>query len=356
MSLQGFYTNKGSALAAKIAAGTAALTVTRVVAGSGHTADPASATSLPDIQQTLAVGSPTVSGNTATLPVTLAEVQAGSSYSLTELGVYATDPDAGEILFQIYQLDTSAPITAGGENVLRFYLRQTIGAQGVTVTCSPAGLLLDRDLDPLRNKVLATGSSSRTETMRAAELPAFLNALPRLLTESLELNVTGTTDALINLHNFYGSGSIRINGGDAASTSFLNGVEVTNCSIAINIWNCTIYPNSTSCVSIKNSCLTLQTCSLVGNGNSRGIGAGTGSMVTAENCDYINHSIAVFAGRMTLISITDEGSHTYQNNVTGAYVWYGGVILLCYRTPDLLGGAANTKDGGVIAKANGTLL
>lgn len=103
LTLQGFYTNKGRVLAAKIAAGTAGMTVTRIVAGSGHTADIPSATTLPYQKQTLHTGLPSICGSTATLPVTLLEAEAAVSYSLTELGVgvYASDLDAGEILFQV---------------------------------------------------------------------------------------------------------------------------------------------------------------------------------------------------------------------------------------------------------------
>lgn len=152
MTLQGFYTNKGRALAAKITAGTTEMTVTRIVAGSGHTADIPSATDLPEQKQTLHTGIPSVSGSTATLPVTLLEAEAASSYDLTELGVYAADPDAGEILFQVYQLDRAEHIVTSDENALRFYLRQSIGSDGVTVTCSPAGVLLEEDIAELRVK------------------------------------------------------------------------------------------------------------------------------------------------------------------------------------------------------------
>ena len=55
MNIQGTYTNKGLALAAKTAVG-ACLRVTRVVGGSGHTPDIPKATQLPEIRQTLAVG------------------------------------------------------------------------------------------------------------------------------------------------------------------------------------------------------------------------------------------------------------------------------------------------------------
>ena len=97
MNIQGTYTNKGLALAAKTAAG-ACLRVTRVVGGSGHTPDIPNAAALPEIRQTLAVGEARCTGNTAVLPVTLAAMALEDSYTLTELGVYAEDPDEGEIL------------------------------------------------------------------------------------------------------------------------------------------------------------------------------------------------------------------------------------------------------------------
>lgn len=147
MSLQGFYTTKGLALAAKMAAGTK-LTITKVTAGSGETAK--SATALTGEKQTLTAGTAAVSGQTAVLPVTLAETSVSAAYELTELGVYAKDPDAGEILFQVFRIDSALRVAAGGTNTYRFYLKQTMGAAGITVACSPAGLLIDEDLQPLR--------------------------------------------------------------------------------------------------------------------------------------------------------------------------------------------------------------
>lgn len=252
MTLQGFYTNLGQALAAKVAAGSTALTITRVVAGSGHTADPASATSLPDIRQTLAVGSPTASGNTATLPVTLAEVQAGSPYSLTELGIYATDPDAGEILFQIYQLDTSAPITAGGENVLRFYLRQTIGAQGVTVTCSPAGIVLNSDLDPLRTalahkpdavlsyRALHVAKTGDDTTGDGSASRPFLtiqkavDSLPKLVVDRADIIIhSGDYPEIVHVDNFSG-GEFNLGGADGESVS-VKAIRCERCKVQMRL-------------------------------------------------------------------------------------------------------------------------
>ena len=162
MSLQGFYTSKGLALAARVAAG-AGLTVTRVTAGGGTTAADASA--LAGEKQTLTVGPAQAEGQTVTLPVTLAEGKASVSYALTEIGVYASDPDAGEILYQVFRLDESRAICAGGESVYRFYLRQAVGADGVTVACSPAGLLIDEDLAPLRRAMAKKPDAQLTYTI-----------------------------------------------------------------------------------------------------------------------------------------------------------------------------------------------
>lgn len=97
MNLQGYYTEKGLVLAAKVSAGTK-LTVTKVTAGGGTTA--ANALALAEEKQTLTVGTAEVSGQTATLPVTLSETDASASYVLTELGVYASDPDGGKFFIR----------------------------------------------------------------------------------------------------------------------------------------------------------------------------------------------------------------------------------------------------------------
>lgn len=163
MNIQGTYTNKGLALTAKTAAG-ACLRVTRVVGGSGHTADVPNAAQLPEIRQTLAVGEARCAGNTAVLPVTLAAVELGATYTLTELGVYAEDPNEGEILYCVYRLDEPVTIQAGSDTVLRFYLRQTVSKDGgAEVLCSPAAAVWTTDctIVGLRNLtgVRATDSS-----------------------------------------------------------------------------------------------------------------------------------------------------------------------------------------------------
>lgn len=185
MKIQGTYTNKGLALTAKTAVG-ACLRVTRVVGGSGHTTDVPNAAQLPEIRQTLAVGEARCTGDTAVLPVTLAAVEMEDSYTLTELGIYAEDPDEGEILYCVYRLDEPVTIQAGSDTVLRFYLRQTVSEDGgATVLCSPAGLITESDCAPVRKMVLAVGAPQRYVTVPASELQTYLDALPRLIMSSL---------------------------------------------------------------------------------------------------------------------------------------------------------------------------
>ena len=356
MNLQGFYTNLGQALAAKIAAGTAPLTITRVVAGSGHTADIPSAVSLPDIRQTLTVGEAQVSGTTATLPVTLAEAQAEQSYQLTELGVYAADPDAGEVLFQVYQLSSAAAVTAGGESVLRLYLRQSIGEQGVTVTCSPAGVLVDGDLVPIRSALLANHTEAENVTLDAAELQTYLNALPRMLTKHLAITVSGTLTEPLVFQNFYGSGSINLEGGSTARTTLQNGLQVEKCDISMILRHCHIFPdttgNSAVCVKCSYGNLYLDECVITGNNNSCGLEVSHGGLVVADNCSMSGHETCVLASRGGFANLNNSASGQFSGNTVGAQTWYGGIIVMTSSTPTLLGGSTNDKSGGLIVSGN----
>lgn len=250
MSLQGFYTTKGLALAAKLSAGTK-LTVTKVAAGSGATA--VSASVLTNARQMLTVGSAKVAGQTATLPVTLAESGATASYTLTELGVYATDPDEGEILFQVFGLSKVEEILAGGEDVYRFYLKVTVGASGVTVNCSPAGLLIEEDLGPAYAAVAKKPDAVRAYTILhvakigndttgdGSESKPFLtiqkavNSLPKLLMEDTVIKVhAGSYDEIVGIIGFSGSNPLQIcaNGDESVQIKAIFAWKVS-CSIEL---------------------------------------------------------------------------------------------------------------------------
>ena len=361
MSLQGFYTTKGLALAAKAAAG-AGLTVTKVTAGSGATA--ASAAALADEKQTLTVGPAQTDGQTATLPVTLAEVRAGVSYALTELGVYARDPDAGEILYQVFRLDESRAIRAGGESVYRFYLRQSVGADGVTVACSPAGLLVDEDLAPTRGKVLAVSVPSRTVEIELSALQSYLDSLPKLLTDNLTIKVSGTWSGTITIHGFYGSGLLKIMGSEGCTLT--GAVHTESCTAVIFLRN--IGFQAPQAISggefLLNSLLYadhsyslwVEGCSFVGNGAYPGVVSYISSKVCLADSPISNCAAAVYSCPNAELSVFNNATVTYSGNTIGAAVYRGGIVLLGENTPDTLGAAANLHSGGIIAKPDGTLI
>lgn len=169
MELLGYFTEQGQVLSAKLLAGTA-LRITRVMAGSGETA--LSASALAQERQTLATGPFRREGATVILPVTLAAAQAEADYTLKELGVYAEDPDEGEILYRLYRMDEAAAISAGGTLVIRFDLRETVSeAAEVQVTVTPTGVLLQEDLDALRGAPSGLAALDGAGKVPPAQLP-----------------------------------------------------------------------------------------------------------------------------------------------------------------------------------------
>lgn len=355
MSFQGFYTTKGLTLAAKLAAGTK-LTITKVTAGSGETAK--SAAALAQEQQTLTAGTAAISGESAVLPVTLAETSVTAAYSLTELGVYAQDPDAGEILYQVFRLDKPISLTAGGEDACRFYLKQTVGAAGITVTCSPAGLLVDEDLQPLRAAVFAKNPGDKSVTLAPTELFDYIKALPRMLTDNLTITLTaGTVMKAIDLTGFYGGGRLTIQAAEGADVQFAESLYVNHCKsvflTGLKFMGGRVYNNGH--VVAYNSCVYLINCTLdaANDSEAKGFIATDGSRAWLYGGSITNCGVGVQAVGASVVSVYDISA---SGNTVGASVWSGGIILLCGSTPELLGGASNTKEGGLIVKANGTLL
>jgi len=361
MNIQGTYTNKGLALAAKTAAG-ACLRVTRVVGGSGHTTDVPNAVQLPEIRQTLAVGEARCTGNTAVLPVTLATVGQRSTYTLTELGVYAENPGEGEILYCVYRLDELVTIQAGSDTVLRFYLRQTVSKDGgAEVLCSPAGLITESDCGPVRRKVLAKIPANRTVTVPMEELADYISGLPRMLTEQLTIKVSGEWTGQILITGFYGSGTLTVQG---EGTAVIHGdIQILNCGCMVLLEKLTVQATAEMaekggyllyCVAALTVWVT--SCTLVGKGKSIGIRAAEGSHVNMIS-DSVTVCVSVVestaCSSTALVYTTGAG---YARNTYGACAYNGGLVILGPNVPDLLGGASNRKDGGAIIRQNGTLL
>lgn len=359
MDIQGYFTKKGLALSAKLSAGST-LTITRVEAGSGQTADPMSATSLPQIQQWLEIKNVTCHENTATLSAVLVAGDAKADYTLTELGVYAQDPDEGEILYKLYQLSAPVDIVAGSRMVLRFYLEETV-SQDVDVrpVLSVAGHTFDTDFVPVRDVVMMNQVDEEIVHLTAEQLVPYLKSLPRLVTSSKKIYVSGgTIEETLELNGFYGPGRLWIEVASGAELVLTDGASVVFCSIQVLMIGVKLSGevqkgSYVELYSSPNVCMI--NCSIDGTGTSGkyGVDCSNGSGVSLNNCSIQNTDSGVYACGCSVVALENC---TGSGNTYGSHVYAGGIILLCGSTSELFGGVSNKKNGGIIAKASGELI
>lgn len=207
-----------------------------------------------------------------------------------------------------------------------------------------------------------TGASNRTVELAASELPAFFNALPRLLTENLTVKVSGTLNEHLYLSNFYGSGGIWIEG--FGGCAFQKGLDVRNCSIGITLKNLALSgrPEAQREIVSFQRCryISMQECDVEGtfpdSSQDIGVRVNLSTLAGLDNCGVKNCSIAVMAGSSSIVTVSNDNGNRFLNNGAGLSAYGGGILLLSGQTPELLGGSSNTKSGGLIVKANGTLL
>lgn len=140
-------TDKGRALMAKLTQGHT-LDITRAVTGAGYVTPGllSKQTAVTDPKQTLFFRTVTYpETGVCKLPVALLNEELTAGYKATQVGIFATDPDEGEILFFISQAADAASGTIvpsatempGYSAEWTFYLRYG-QADGVTVTVDPA--------------------------------------------------------------------------------------------------------------------------------------------------------------------------------------------------------------------------
>lgn len=172
-------TNKGYALQAKLLS-TDKLEITRVVAGSGRASagQLVNQTAVSDIKQTLTVESMTYDdkGN-AKLRVLLSNRELTASYVCNQIGIYANDPDEGEILYAIVQeavagqsipsiVEQPYGYDCGWQFVLTFS-----NSENVSVTIDPANTLTveagDERYSPLSKEVLVVNCTFEYGTFKA---------------------------------------------------------------------------------------------------------------------------------------------------------------------------------------------
>jgi len=362
MELHGFFTTNGRALAVKLSAGIGSLSITRVLSGSGNTSE--TATALSAVCQTLSVNTPIAKNQSATIPATLVCASAGTDYRLTELGVYADDPDLGEILYKIYRLDVPVEISATSAEVYRFYLKETmLQSLDVSVSCSPAGLITEADFNPFAEKVAATQAPLYHISMDAAALPEYLSSLPRYLGHHYTITVSGTlTEALI-LDSFFGPGSINIKAA-AVGRATLGVVKVVSCQTPISLQNLYFQEpdsnigNMTSMVSSYGSLVSLANCHSFGLGPTSkavGFGATEHGRLLADSCSVSACQAVAFAGHNGIVSIF--GTSSFTPSFYGAAVYAGGLVIIGNsEISNTLGASTNYKYGGGVISYSGEMV
>lgn len=211
-----------------------------------------------------------------------------------------------------------------------------------------------------------TAVKSVSVTLDAAELQSYLDALPRLLMEHHTLSVSGELATEVRVKDFYGPGYIQIYGG--SGFTMRNVLRISNCSTIMDIHSVEFqeregHTGSEGMLAVDHSFyVSVDNCGFTGRGassNAAAVTASHGSRVRMSRAQISALLYSVEAFNNSYLSIdksSAESPSTFENNLKGAFVSSGGIILLSPGIPDTLGGAANVKLGGIIAKSDGTLL
>lgn len=160
-------TANGKALLAKAQAGKCAIQITKAQAGSGSyssSEDISTRTALKTVKQTFPISNKVINSDSAlVLKITMENTELAAGYEITEFGIFASDPDKGEILYSIATAETSDYMPAYNGVVpsvinMSYYL-EVANAANVTIN-SAGALALQSDLEALEARVTAIESDA----------------------------------------------------------------------------------------------------------------------------------------------------------------------------------------------------
>lgn len=118
-------TNQGQALQAKINAGKTTLRITRLGLGSGTASNVMTLTGLVKQEQSISIGSIETENNKVIIKTTLNNKNVSRAYEQREMGLFATDPNVGEVLFA-YMIDNNP-------DTMPAYNSSTVVAEALTL-------------------------------------------------------------------------------------------------------------------------------------------------------------------------------------------------------------------------------
>ncbi len=160
-------TANGKALLAKAQAGKCAIQITKAQAGSGtytSSEDISTRTALKTVKQTFPISNKVINSNSAlVLKITMENRELTAGYDIREFGIFAADPDKGEILYSIATAQTSDYMPAYNGVVpsvinMSYYL-EVANAANVTIK-SAGALALQSDLEALEARVTSIESDA----------------------------------------------------------------------------------------------------------------------------------------------------------------------------------------------------
>lgn len=193
------------------------------------------------------------------------------------------------------------------------------------------------------------------KSLNASELQAYLDSLPRLLTENHVITLNGTCSQDVYMKGFYGCGSLTLRANSVGDCVFTKAISIENCSVPVNMeklkWMLGDGATSnTYCISCNNSSMGVTECSFNGYAaaSNRGNGVSTlySSSMVLINCAFHNLDIAVHTYLGGYINVIGENPESdYSGNGVGIYLYRGGLVLLGNSVPDTLGGTYNEKNG-----------
>lgn len=212
----------------------------------------------------------------------------------------------------------------------------------------------------------AVSVPSRSLNLASSELQARIDALPRLLTEHLYLNVTGTLDTMVKLTGFYGSGDITFFSGGNNFT-LRHQLLIEYCSIPINIQSINfqervgVLTANAGLISVEKSAFVyVYNCGFTGLGKdssaASAVSASYGSNVRFRAARVSGCKNAVMASMSSILSVEKDTAADFLDNEFGAFIWNGGIVLLGSNVPAMLGGLTHKKLGGMIVGDNGAPL
>lgn len=173
-------TAKGQALEAKVTAGLTDLVFTKMKLGSG-TVDPEDIGAMTDLntpKMTLGISSCAVSISDPTICNVISIASSSdvaTSFRITELGLFATDPDEGEILYAVMLdsvPDTMPNSTAASPTTITFQINiVSSNASSISAIIDPAGLVSVQTMNAAIN-THDTGATSHPLTIDDSVVPA----------------------------------------------------------------------------------------------------------------------------------------------------------------------------------------